>query len=229
MKRLFWWFFDGLLGLLNASLGRLWRATLRPYSANVLEHARLLRMLLWWYRFDSFGTHCCIGRGLRIYGPVKIDLGERCALFENVVISGCGRLRIGDRSSVGHDTVVICRERVEIGRDVMIAQFCYVTDVDHEFDVVDVPIKEQGLHIKPIIIGNDVWIGAHSIVLRGVRIGDGAVVGANSVVTRDVPANAIVAGSPARVIKYRGQRPAEANGLAEGAGTASVLGEGRPS
>jgi acetyltransferase-like isoleucine patch superfamily enzyme len=85
----------------------------------------------------------------------------------------------------------------------MVAAFCYVLDVDHEFADPDRPIPQQGLRVKPVIVGNDVWVGAGSFILRGVTIGDGAVVAANSVVTEDVPPYTIVAGSPARAIKKR--------------------------
>jgi len=86
----------------------------------------------------------------------------------------------------------------------MIAAFCYLIDVDHEIESREVPIPSQGLRTSPITIGDDVWIGAHCVILRGVTIGKGAVVGANSVVVHDVPEYTVVAGVPARHIKMRG-------------------------
>src|SRR5207249_4291676 len=103
------------------------------------------------------------------------------------IICGTGILRIGDHSTIGHNTVIVSRERVVIGQRVMIAGYCYVLDVDHEYIAPDVPISEQGVRVTPVIIGNDVWVGAHTVILRGVQVGDGAVIGANSVLTRDVP------------------------------------------
>lgn len=69
------------------------------------------------------------------------------------------------------------------------------------FGFVDKPVYSQ--YEKECVVGNDVWIGCNSVIMRGVTIGDGVVIGANSVVTKDVPPYAIVAGSPARIIKYR--------------------------
>jgi acetyltransferase-like isoleucine patch superfamily enzyme len=202
-KRLFWLAFDGLLFLLWGTLGRLWRRFVRPRSVTFVEVARLLRALRWFHRFDAMGTHCAFGRRVRIWGAVRIFLGERCALFDDVVVAGVGVLRVGDRSTIGAGTTVVCRERVEIGSDVMIASDCFITDCDHEFEARDVPISGQGLRVDPVVIGDDVWVGTQTVILRGVRIGDGAVIGANSFVIRDVPPYTVVAGNPARVVKTR--------------------------
>jgi len=225
MKGLFWSLFDGTLQLLGKTVGRAWRALVRPRSETIVNYLRLFNILFWFHRFDQFGTHCVVGKGVRIWGAVRIFLGNRCALFDDVIISGVGELRIGDDTTIGHNCVLVPRERIEIGRNCMLAAFCYVLDVDHEFDDTDVPIPQQGLRIKPVIIGDDVWVGAHTIILRGVQIGNGAVIGANSVVTRDVPAYAIAAGNPAKVVRYRGNHgPAP---LAETAPVSSAIpGEG---
>ena len=75
---------------------------------------------------------------------------------------------------------------------------------NHAFDRCDVPMREQGYGPeKTIIIGDDVWIGGHVIILPGVNIGNGAIVGAGAVVTRDVPEYAVVGGNPAKVIRFR--------------------------
>jgi acetyltransferase-like isoleucine patch superfamily enzyme len=68
---------------------------------------------------------------------------------------------------------------------------------------VERPIRQQGIYKRDVEVGSNVWIGYGACVLRGVRVGDNSIVGTNSVVTRDVPANAVVAGIPARVIRMR--------------------------
>lgn len=202
-KRAFWSAFHILLQIQHAICGSLWRALMRPNVDLVQATFRSLRMLRWAHRFDSFGARCAIGRGVRIFGPMRIRLGDQCAIFEGAYLTGPGTLVMGDRSSLGVYTAVACRERVEIGRDTMIAGYCFILDVDHDFGDIGMPIREQGLDIRPVRIGNDVWIGSHCVVLRGVTIGDGAVIAANSVVTRDVPPFTIAAGIPARVIRER--------------------------
>lgn len=94
-------------------------------------------------------------------------------------------------------------EPILVGEGVMIAANVAVYSYDHGM-APDQPIRRQPIKAKgPVTIHSDAWIGTAAIILSGVTIGEGAVVAAGSVVTRDVPAGAIVAGNPARIIKYR--------------------------
>jgi acetyltransferase-like isoleucine patch superfamily enzyme len=68
---------------------------------------------------------------------------------------------------------------------------------------VERPIRAQGIYKRDVEVGNNVWIGYGACILRGVRVGDNAIVGTNSVVTKDVPANAVVGGIPARILRMR--------------------------
>jgi acetyltransferase-like isoleucine patch superfamily enzyme len=113
-------------------------------------------------------------------------------------------IRIGRHSFIGH----YCNLRtgggsIEIGDHVLLAQFVNLIAVGHGTRA-GTPMDAQPLPDKRgIRIGNDVWIGAGATVLPGVSIADGAVIGAGAIVTHDVPPNAIVAGNPARILKYR--------------------------
>lgn len=79
---------------------------------------------------------------------------------------------------------------------------CYTTN--HQIKRTDIPMIDQGFsEMRPIEIGNDVWIGSRVIILGGVKIGNGAVIGAGAVVTHDIPSNAVVGGNPAKIIKMR--------------------------
>lgn len=92
-----------------------------------------------------------------------------------------------------------------IGDYALIAPECYAVARNHTFDDPTTPIAEQGYGVEaPARIGKDVWIGARAMLLPGVTIHDHAVVAAGAVVTHDVPEYAIVAGVPARIMKYRG-------------------------
>ena len=85
----------------------------------------------------------------------------------------------------------------------MIADRVMLIDFDHGMVEVDRPIRLQGIYKRDVRIGNNVWIGYGACILRGVTVGDNAVIGTNAVVTRDVPANAVVAGVPARLLRMR--------------------------
>src|SRR6202044_4144972 len=74
---------------------------------------------------------------------------------------------------------------------------------DHGVVEVERPIRQQGIYKRDVEVGSNVWIGYGACILRGVRVGDNSVIGTNSVVTKDVPANAVVGGIPARVLRMR--------------------------
>jgi acetyltransferase-like isoleucine patch superfamily enzyme len=140
---------------------------------------------------------------------VNLDLGHGAELVVGgrvAIAAGCwinvfpsATLTIGDRTYLNFNTTVIASERIEIGAECAIAWNVSIIDTDFHFLSPD---DEKPLAAKdPVKIGDRVWIGTGSTVLKGVRIGDGAVVAAHAVVSRDVPPKCLVAGSPARVIK----------------------------
>lgn len=111
-------------------------------------------------------------------------------------------LSIGDNSGVGVNALL--SQKIRIGRDVMMGPDCMMFTTNHGMARTDIPMwKQHSSAPVPIVIGDDVWIGARVIVLPGVHIGSGSVIGAGSVVTKDVPTYGIVAGNPARLIRMR--------------------------
>jgi acetyltransferase-like isoleucine patch superfamily enzyme len=90
-----------------------------------------------------------------------------------------------------------------VGAQCIVADWVYVCDFDHRFDAVDRPIKDQGIAKAPVRIGDDVWLGVKSSVLRGSDVGEGTVVAAHAVVRGVVPAYSVVAGVPGRVVRDR--------------------------
>ena len=110
-----------------------------------------------------------------------------------------GDVTIGDYTRIGiHCTVIgpVC-----IGNNVNLAQGITVTALNHNFEDTSRRIDEQGISTKPVVIGDDVWIGANAVILPGVTIGRHVVVAAGAVVTKDIPDYSLVAGIPAKVIK----------------------------
>jgi acetyltransferase-like isoleucine patch superfamily enzyme len=132
----------------------------------------------------------------------SIRLGARVGLDDFVVLlcSGTerpGKIVIGESTYINRFTMIDVSESLTIGRDCMIGPHCYLTDHDHGFDA-RLKRDKQPFVSAPVVIGNNVWIGAGVAVLKGVTIGDGAIIGAGAVVTRDVEAAAVAAGIPAR-------------------------------
>src|SRR5688500_17055858 len=114
-----------------------------------------------------------------------------------------GEARIGAKTVLGQECTISSFQHVSIGRECVIADRVMLIDFDHGMVEVDRPIRLQGIYKRDVRVGNNVWIGYGACILRGVTVGDNAVIGTNAVVTRDVPANAVVAGVPARVIRMR--------------------------
>jgi acetyltransferase-like isoleucine patch superfamily enzyme len=127
---------------------------------------------------------------LEVGDDFKVWSGHRQTL-----ISGWGRMRIGDRVFVNNGTVIIAVEEIVIGDDVAFAHEVLLIDSDSH-GVEGQPHKQA-----PIRIGDGCWLGARSIVLPGVTLGKRVLVAAGAVVTRDVPDDCLVAGNPARVVR----------------------------
>lgn len=169
---------------------------------------KMLCLLLYYF----FATHLPSAPmpGYRIAHKVRAALLRRIAEYagDHVEVeanSYFGRgtgLRIGDRSMLGINARI--DHHVTIGNDVLMGPDVVIMTHAHAFDDLAIPIRDQGSRpIRPVLIGNDVWIGTRAVIMPGVTIGDHAIVGASSVVTHEVPARAIVGGIPAHVIKMR--------------------------
>ena len=123
--------------------------------------------------------------------------------------SGHGRIVLGDRSYLGHGCVLYGAGDLQIGRDVLVGPRVVITSQGHGFETPGLAVREHALVLAPVVIGDDVWIGAGAIVVPGVTIGTGAIVAAGAVVTRDVLPYEMVAGVPARHLRDRPHSPVE--------------------
>jgi acetyltransferase-like isoleucine patch superfamily enzyme len=119
-----------------------------------------------------------------------------------------GVVEIGAKTVMGQECTISAYQRVRIGEQCVIADRAMFIDFDHGVVEVERPIRLQGIYKRDVVVGSNVWIGYGACILRGVSVGDNSIVGTNSVVTKDVPANSVVAGIPARVIRMR-EAPAE--------------------
>jgi acetyltransferase-like isoleucine patch superfamily enzyme len=141
----------------------------------------------------------------RCWSDVTLEKG---AFLDRSVVLLCSgapkrdKLLIRSGTYVNRFTMFDAHHHLEIGRDCMIGPHCYLTDSDHGTDP-KTAIKDQPMTSTPVVIEDEVWLGAHVVVLRGTRIGRGAVIGAGSVVTCDIPAGSTALGVPARVVASR--------------------------
>ena len=148
------------------------------------------------------------GRGSKIYWRVRMDtppyrkfsLGTKSVIESYCCINNAvGDVLIGNHTRIGiHNTII---GPVTIGNHVNLAQGITVTALNHNFKDTTLRIDEQGISTNPVVIGDDVWIGANAVILPGVTIGRHVVVAAGAVVTKDVPDNCVVGGIPAKILK----------------------------
>lgn len=118
----------------------------------------------------------------QFYSGVRFEIGEK------------GLLKIGNGTYLNRNTLVICEKEILIGEDCKIAWDVIIMDSDLH------PINSKPMINKAVHIGDNVWIGCRSIILKGVTIGQGAVIAAGSVITKDIPAYTVWGGAPARYI-----------------------------
>jgi maltose O-acetyltransferase len=157
-----------------------------------------------WFRLlgARIGGNCWVRRIRIPRNPWDIEIQDFAALDDDVVLLTTGlrtqlpRIVIGNGTYINRFTMLDASFRIEIGSQCMIGPFCYITDHDHGSGKG--PISEQPLVEAPVKVGNNVWIGAHAVILKGVSIGDNAVIAAGAVVTADVGLGERVAGVPAR-------------------------------
>jgi acetyltransferase-like isoleucine patch superfamily enzyme len=143
---------------------------------------------------------------------VKLEIGRDAVLRVGRwawIGHGCkirvheGEVSIGAKTVIGQDCTVSAYQHIAIGRECILADRVMLIDFDHGVVEVDRPIRLQGIYKRDVDVGHNVWMGYGACVLRGVSVGDNSVVGTSAVVTRSAPANAVLAGVPARVIRMR--------------------------
>lgn len=133
--------------------------------------------------FAKFGRNTVIQDHFRVTNPEKVSIGSHCNFAQCVFITGGGGVTIGDYVGLGPDVKI--------------------WSVNHRYEDPDKPWMLQGYDQHPVVIEDDVWLGANCFVMPGVTIGRGAILSAGTVLMKSVPPFAIVAGNPGRIIGWR--------------------------
>jgi galactoside O-acetyltransferase len=178
----------------------------------------------------SLGSGCFVEKGVRWQVPRQVFLGQRVMIGEHCFIDAhslSGRIELKDDVWLsrdcylvaGHDAEIVVEANayighrclfyghggIQLGQDALLANDVQLICGNHTFTRRDIPIRAQPTQERPIVIGDDVWLGASAIVLGGVTVGQGSVVGAGAVVTRDLPPYSIARGVPAQIVGVRGE------------------------
>lgn len=166
-----------------------------------MQNMSISQRLVLWLKWRKRNLILLLGilRGYRFKARGKnLTVSDTTSFFKRHSIS------VGDYVFIGVKAHIYAN--VQIGHFVMISSYFAVVGGDHKFDIVGVPTRftgRAGLGELLTVIEDDVWIGHGCIIIAGVKIGRGAIIGAGSVVTKDVPPYAIVAGVPAKLLRYR--------------------------
>jgi acetyltransferase-like isoleucine patch superfamily enzyme len=173
-------------------------------------YARLLVRLAWLKlrfrgRLKTDGiAFVCPGVTFEIGKGATVHLGRWSWIGHgSKVRSHEGEVRIGAKSVLGQECTISSFQHVSIGRECIVADRVMLIDFDHGVVETELPIRDQGIYKRDVRVGHNVWIGYGACILRGAEVGDNAIIGTSTVVTKDVPANAVVGGAPARVLRMR--------------------------
>lgn len=162
------------------------------------------------YRCKKVGRNFLVSFKVPLTSPnLNMYFGDNCSISGYTTLGAAAihehpTLIVGNGTHIGYEVTISVGERVEIGDHCLIADRVFIADNNgHPTDPVARRLKQKVSPeaIKPVMIGNNVWIGYQSVILRGVTIGANSIVGANSVVIKDVPPNTIVAGNPATIVR----------------------------
>ncbi len=187
----------------------LWRF-MRANKMVSRDHARLLARLAWlklrWrgrLRTDGI-AFVCPGVTFEIGKGATVHLGRWSWIGQGTKVRAHeGEVHIGAKTVIGQECTITAFQHVSIGRECILADRVMLIDFDHGVVEVERPVRAQGIYKRDVRVGHNVWVGYGACFLRGVTVGDNAVVGTSTVVTKDVPADAVVGGVPARVLRMR--------------------------
>lgn len=178
---------------------------LHPYSTV----RRIFDWMRYKFRFKTYYLSDHV-KSIKSITPEYISLGRRCYIGYNGRIEGVSRYNnisyipnivIEDGVSIQQNIHLTCANSVRIGKNTAIAANVTITDIDHPYINIDIPIECQDLVVKSVSIGEDCKIYNGAVILQGVNIGKHCVVGANSVVSKSIPDYCVVVGAPARIVK----------------------------
>ncbi len=153
---------------------------------------------------------CYLGLNVKIYNKGQIELGKNVKVRPGTGLycnKNCS-LILSDNCEIGRDSTIASHNKVFLGKGVLTGPHVFISDHNHEYQNIDVPIYKQGVRMFPgdsIFIDEGSWLGTNVVIVGNVHIGKNCVIGANSVVTKDIPDFCVAVGIPARIVKKYNQ------------------------
>ncbi len=156
-------------------------------------------------QFRALGEDCVFEPGVLVFHPENISLGRNVYVGHYAILKGYYRneLRVGDQTWIGQQCFLHAAGGLTLGARVGVGPGVRIITSVHQEAGRELPVLFSPIEMAPVVIEDDADLGVGSVILPGVTVGRGAVVGAGAVVTADVPPYAVVAGVPAKVLRYR--------------------------
>ena len=156
-------------------------------------------------QFRALGEDCVFEPGVLVFHPENISLGRNVYVGHYAILKGYYRneMRVGDQTWIGQQCFLHAAGGLTLGARVGVGPGVRIITSVHQEAGRELPVLFSPIEMAPVVIEDDADLGVGSVVLPGVTVGRGAVVGAGAVVTADVPPYAVVAGVPAKVLRYR--------------------------
>lgn len=183
------------------------------FIRRIQNSPQLLKRYIWYIvnkrRFKSVYKNSYIRKPF-IITPSCISLGRKTLIIDNARIEGVfsynkkkfsPQIVFGDNVTIQQNVHITCANRIVIGENTAIAANVTITDIHHPYTDINIPIEQQNIEVKEVIIGDECKIYNGTVILPDVHIGKHVSIGANSVVTHDIPDFCVAVGAPAHVIK----------------------------
>lgn len=189
------------------------------FNAKMISLFNTVKDCIFWKsvskKLKRVGKNSAVGSGLQIRGMEHIEIGDNFTAGKGTTLQAWDsyenqkfnpQIIIGNNVMLTDYVQISAINKVVLGDNLLVGQSVYISDNAHgnaDKTAIDIaPIKRPLTSKGPVIIGKNVWIGRGAVILSGVTVGDNAIIGANSVITKDVPANSVVGGVPAKIIRY---------------------------
>lgn len=179
------------------------RVIYKSVGYKALAVIRFALLKVYYMQKLKIGQTSMIGKrcGIHIRENGRMHCAGRIIVNDDVMLYTKGMLQIGDRFGINSYSRIVAHESISIGNNVTIGQMVSILDHDHRYEMRGENMELNGYTTAPVSIGNNVWIGDKSTILKGVTVGNNVVIGANTLVHKDVPDNCVVGGNPFKIIK----------------------------
>ena len=173
---------------------------------NITKVIWCFKTILSSWQYGHIGKHSYIGKSVFIQRKKNLFIGNNVRIYPGIraeMVMNTAKIDIGDNVSIGQNFhVVSYSDTLKIGNNVTISGNVFISDVNHDYHEINVHSLEQKMIYKPTIIGDYSFIGYGAVILPGTKLGKQCIVGANAVVKGEYPDYCVIAGNPAKIIKY---------------------------